>query len=270
MKKRNGLRGFFLVLLLVLTFGLTVYAENDRKVVDMADILLSSEEEELQEKLERIAQTYQVDVVVASTDSCGSQSPQDYTDDFYEQMDYGYGDQYDGIILMVCMDERKFHLATQGKAIRIFTDYGLERIDELITPYLSDGEYSRAFSYFCVLAEQFIEEYEHTGEAFDVNNRFQEKLDFGTWLLISCGIGLLTALIVLIILLRQLKSVAPKHRAHEYVRNGSFRVTRQRDIFLYRTIHKRRIEKSSGKGGGGSRTHRTSGGRRAGGRTGSF
>lgn len=270
MKKRNGLKGFFLALLLVLTFGLTVSAQNDQKVVDGADILFSQEAEELQEKLERIAEKYQVDVVVATTDSCGGLSPQNYTDDFYERMDYGYGDQYDGIILMVCMEERQFHLATQGKAIRIFTDYGLERIDELITPYLSDGEYGEAFSYFGTLAEQFIEEYENTGRAYDVNHAFREKLSLGIRFLISAAIGIVTALIVIVILFRQLKSVAPKHQAHEYVRKGSFRLARQRDIFLYRTVSKRRIEKPSGKGGGGSSTHHTSSGRSAGGRTGSF
>ena len=42
-----------------------------------------------------------------------------------------------------------------------------------------------------------------------------------------------------------------------------------RDLFLYRTVTSRKIERES-RGGGGSSTHRTSDGGRAGGRGGSF
>lgn len=270
MGKQIRWAGGFLIWMFLFLFGMTAAAQNDRKVVDMAGLLSAQEQSKLEEMLEETATKYQLDVIAATSDTCGNKTPQAYTDDFYYENDYGYGSSRDGIILMICMQERQFHLATRGKAISVFTDYGLEYIDDQITPMLSDGNYYDAFCCFGTLAEQFIEEYERSGEAYDINHTYKEKMGLGLRLLISLGIGLLAAGIVTLILLHQLKSVAPEHRAHEYVREGSFQVTRCRDIFLYRTVNRRKIEKESHTGGGGSSTHRTSGGGTAGGRTGSF
>lgn len=259
-----------ILLFTLFSFGICVSAENSQKVVDSADLLDDAQEKKLQERLLGIAEKYQCDVVVATTNSCGGKSPQDYTDDFYYQNGYGYGNDINGIILMVSMKERKFHLATRGKANTvIFTDYGLEQIDEQITGYLSDGEYSKAFLKFADLAEDFIKEAEQ-GEPFDVGHEYKEPMSIGVRILISVGAGLVAAVLVVVVLFMQLRSVAPKHEAQEYVRNGSFHVTRERDIFLYRTVNRRKIETNTGGGGGGSSSHSTSDGGSAGGHTGSF
>lgn len=259
-----------LTFLLVMTMGMTAAAENDQKVVDMADILTTQEEEKLQNMLQEIAEKYQCDAAVVTTETCEGKSAQDYTDDYYDANDYGYGSTDDGIILMVCMGERQFHLATRGTAITMFTDYGLEVIDNQITEYLTDGDYYKAFKTYGDLVDEFIEEYETTGKAFDVRHAYKEKMEIGLRVLISAAVGLVLAVIVVVSLFAQLRTVAVEKRAHEYVRSGSFRVTRERDLYLYRTVSRRRKEKSSGGGGGGSSTHKTSGGSRAGGRTGSF
>lgn len=268
MKKWNRITGIILILLLVLSLGVPVLAENDRKVVDMYDLLSDAEETELQEQLNKISEKYQCDVVVASSDTSGSNGIETYTDDFYYQNHYGYGEELDGIILMICMEDREFYMATRGKAIRVFTDYGMNQIDERITPYLSDGEYGEAFAYFGTLAEQFLAEYEKTGNAYDVYHTYEDPIGLGMRLGISAAAGAVVALIVWLVLFGQLKTVAPEKKAHEYVRNGSFHITKERDVFLYRNVMKRKIERDSG--GGGSSTHRTSDGGRAGGHKGSF
>ncbi|MDO4321109.1 MAG: TPM domain-containing protein [Lachnospiraceae bacterium] len=272
-QKRKLFSGLLFVLTawMMLCTGMTASAANTQKIVDMADLLEEEEEEKLQKQLSGIAEKYQCDVAVVTTDSCGGKSPQDYTDDYYEENGYGYGADYDGIMLMVSMGERKFHLATQGKAIDIFTGYGLQKIDDLISGKLSDGKYYAAFKKFGDLTEEFILEAEK-GTPFDVRHEYKERMGIGPRLLIALAAGLLVAGTVLFVLLRQLKSVGIEKTAQEYVREGSFRVTRQRDIFLYRTVSKMKKEKpeSGGGGGGGSMTHTTSGGRNAGGHTGSF
>lgn len=267
-KRRALFLPFLLILMLSLLCGMSVSAVNSQKVTDNAEILTMQEEQELQEQFLEIAEQYQCDVVVLTTDSCEGKSPQTYTDDYYYQYGYGYGSDIDGIMLMVSMGDRKFHLATRGKAIDIFTDYGLEIIDEEITPYLSDGEYYKAFSVFGKMAEEFMVQYEQHGTGYDYGYAYEEPMSMRTRLLIAAGAGLLAALIVFAVLLAQLKSVGTESRAHEYVKDGSFRVTRSRDVFLYRTVQK--VKKQENNGGGGSRTHSTSGGGRAGGRTGSF
>lgn len=264
----SGLCFIFAVFLTLCTV-LPVSAEGGQKVVDMAELLDDEQEEKLQKQLSEIAEKYQCDVAVVTTDSCGGKSPQVYTDDYYEQNGYGYGEDYDGIMLMVSMGERKFHLATQGKAITIFTDYGLQKIDDIISGKLSDEKYYAAFKKFGDLTEEFILEAEK-GTPFSRSHEYKERMGLGMRLLIAFIAGAVIAAVVLLVLFGQLRSVGIEKTAQEYVREGSFRVTRQRDIFLYRTVSRIKKEKPQNGGGGGSMTHTTSGGRSAGGHTGSF
>lgn len=270
MKKNSIFRWLLLTVWLVLLSDTTAGASNEQKVMDLAEILTQEEEADLQEQLYRISETYQCDVAAVTTDSCEGKSPQDYTDDFYEEAGYGYGASEDGIILMISMGERQFHLATRGLDIRIFTDYGLEVIDHQITGDLSDGAYAHAFETYGDLAETFIKEYQTTGMAFDTNHTYKEKMGIGVRAAIAAAVGIVLAALVVSCLYAQLRTVRTKNRAHEYVRSGSFRVTRERDVYLYSNVSKTRKPEDNGGGGGGSSTHTTSSGKSAGGRTGSF
>ena len=161
-------------------------------------------------------------------------------------------------------------MATQGWAITAFTDYGMQEIDDRISGLLSDGKYYKAFRKFGDLAEEYIVEAQK-GTPFDVDHKYRKRMEIGMKLLISLLAGLAVAGCVVGGMFAQLKSVRVKHTAQEYVRSGSFHVTRQRDIFLYRTVSRIKIEKEqNSSGGGGSITHTTSGGRSSGGHTGSF
>ena len=266
--------GFFALFLLCLySFGLRA-AANDTKVVDEAGLLTSEEEAELQKRLYEIAEEYQSDVVVATVNSCEGMDVQSFTDLYYDRNGYGYGAEIDGIILLVSMQERRFHLATRGSAIDTFTDYGLEVIDDEITPYLSEGEYARAFEKFADLAEDFLEE-DEKGLPYDTNHSYRERKTYSlVYFMFALGIGLFAAIVTLVVLFQQLRSVRVKNEARDYVRSGSFRITRANDIFLYRTVSRRKIERENSSGGGhggGSTTHSApGGGGRAGGRSGSF
>ncbi len=266
-----------LLLLGLYCFGLCASAANDTKVVDEAGLLTYEEEQELQERLSGIAEEYQSDVVVATVDSCRGMDVQSFTDRYYYENGYGYGPEIDGIILLVSMQERRFHLATRGSAIDTFTDYGLEVIDDEITPYLREGEYAKAFETFADLAEEFLEEDEN-GLPYDTNHVYEDRsarlVNSMIHFMFAMGIGLFAAIVTLVVLFQQLRSVHVKNEARDYVRSGSFRVTRANDIFLYRTVSRRKIERENSSGGGhggGSMTHSApGGGGRAGGRSGSF
>lgn len=276
MKRQRGKHTFWLcalfALLCVCAGVLPVMADNSEKVVDMADLLEPKEEEKLQEQFAGIAEKYDCDVTVVTTNSCGGKSPQDYTDDYYEAHDYGYGENLDGIMLMVSMGERQFHLATRGRAIQVFTDYGLEQIDNRISNYLTDAEYYKAFKTFGGMAEDYLEEAQ-ADRPYDIDHTYRAPMSVGTRVLIALGVSVPLTVIVLAVLFHQLRTVRVKNEARDYIRDGSFHLTRQRDIFLYRTVSRMKIERpkpGGGAGGGGSMTHTTSSGGTAGGRTGSF
>ena len=80
-------------------------------------------------------------------------------------------------------------------------------------------------------------------------------------------VGLLIGVMVALAFKSQMKTVRRKSGAMSYVRDGSFHLSRQQDIYLYTTTVRRRIEMDSGRGSGGgshgsftggSGTHHTS------------
>lgn len=62
--------------------------------------------------------------------------------------------------------------------------------------------------------------------------------DYKSALLISVGVGLVVAFIVVSIMKGQLKSVRKQSGAGNYIKEGSFKLTRSNDFFLYRTVTK--------------------------------
>ena len=88
---------------------------------------------------------------------------------------------------------------------------------------------------------------------------------------VALVIGLITALIVTGVMKSRLKSVAPQRDATSYVRQGSMKLTNQRDLYLYREVHRTERPKETDSGSsGGSSTHTSSSGSTHGGGGGSF
>ena len=79
---------------------------------------------------------------------------------------------------------------------------------------------------------------------------------FGKSLLISLAIGFAVAFIATGIMRAQLRSVRTQTGAREYTVPGSKHLTRSTDLFLYRTLDRRRKPQntsSGSRGGGGGR-----------------
>lgn len=262
------IRHLFLLLFLLLMTGIPVCAENPDKVVDNADLLTDKEEEKLEAQFTEIAEKYQCDIAVVTTNTLDGKSPMNYTDDYYYEHHYGYGPDIDGIMLMVSMEDRDWWIATRGEAIQIFTDYGLDRLKDLFLEDLSDGEYYKAFRTFGTTAEAFMEEAQN-GVPYDTDRTYSEPFPMWLRLVIAGIVALIAGGAVVTVLYLQLNSVAPEESAADYVRAGSFQLTQQKDIFLYRTVEKEKIERESSSGGG-STTHTTSDGGSAGGTGGKF
>ena len=90
-------------------------------------------------------------------------------------------------------------------------------------------------------------------------------------LALALGIGLALAWVVVHVMQSQLRSVAFQENAASYVREGSMKLTNQRDLFLYRDVHRtERPKESSSSDSGGSSTHTSSSGTTHGGGGGSF
>ena len=268
--KRKIAGGLILASLLLgaVTCGANQAIPDERllpRLVDGADLLDDSEEEELLNELDEISERQQCDVVVVTADSLDGKTPEAYADDFYDYNGYGVGVDKDGMLLLVSMEERKWQISTCGFGIEALTDAGIGYISEKFLPDLSDGDYAEAFSTYASLCDEFITRAK-TGDAYDTGNMPKERVS-PVWIPGSLLIGLVLALIITGVMRAQLKTVHRQPAASSYMVPGSRNLRVSRDIFLYRTVTKTERPKDND---GGSSTHTSSSGQTHGGGGGSF
>lgn len=271
MKRIKKMISFVFAVMLLSLPVFTVYAEESPRLVDMADLLTDTEEAKLLKELNEISVRQEFDIVVVTTTSLNGKNVMEYADDFYDYNGYGFGENYDGTLLLVDMGSRQWWISTTGYGITALTDAGIDYISEEFLPYLSDGEYYEAFSTYAQLCDEFVTQ-AREGEAYDVSNMPKEAFPVATRLGIALIIGLVVGFVGVTVLKGQMKSVRRQSTAGGYVTQGGLNLYTSRDRFLYVHRDRERLpEPDHGShGNGGSSVHRGSSGRSHGGGGGRF
>ena len=257
------MKKFLLITLLALIFTLCVFASDAPLLIDEADLLTDLEEQTVLSELEDIRATHNMDVVLLLVNSIGDSTPEQFADDYYDYNGYSA----DGILLLVSMEYRDWHMSTAGYGITAFTDAGLEYIADDFLYYLSDGDYYNASMVFADDCDFFIEQ-ARSGEPFDVDNIPKEPFDVFFTALFALVVAFVIALIVTSVMKAELKSVRAESRANSYIKSGGLKLTNSNEIFLYRNVT--RTVRETNNSSGGSRTHTSSSGTTHGGRGGKF
>ena len=252
-----------------------VLAEESSKVskdyvVDNADLLTQTEENELSEKLQNISDELQFDVVVVTTNSTGSKTATEYADDYFDYNDYGRGSNNDGALFLVDMGDRKWAISTSGYGIEAIVDSALDDMEEEIVPYLKSGDYDGAFNEFADLTYDIVNDAKN-GKSYSNSTTSTTKnhKDIGTNLIVAFSIGAGISLIIILVYRSKLKPVKFQKEAKEYIVPGSFNLRRSDDVFLYFNITKVPIPKNNDSDDSGS-FHSSSSGSSHGGSSGSF
>lgn len=247
------------------------------RLTDQADLLSDDEETELLHKLDEISERQQSDIVVVTRKSLKGKSAMEYADDYYDNNGYGFGDGKDGILFLISMEERDWHISTKGFGITAVTDAGLEYMSEQFIDDLKEGEYAAAFTKFAELCDDYLTQ-AHTGTPYDIDHLPREPFAFVGMLILTLGIGFLISLIATGIMRRKLKSVYSQSAADSYVKKGSLKLTKESELFLYRHIDRTEKPKENDSSdnasrvsySGGSSTHTSSSGATHGGGGGKF
>lgn len=243
--------------------------DNFSRVVDDANLLSSSDEENISQRIENLTEKYDFDIVIVTVNSLYGKTPMEYADDFFDYNGYGVGSDNDGILLLVSMEDRDWWISTSGYGIKAFTDYGIEFIGDKIVPDLSKQKYYSSFSLFLDLTEDFLAEAEK-GTPYDIGHKYKTVMNYIIAVGTGLVIGLVIAIIVVLIMKSKMKSVVFQYNANNYAVNNSLKLERSNDIFLYRNVSKTRKPEPSSSGGGGSSTHVSSSGSSHGGGGGKF
>ena len=223
-----------LFLALILSAGLVLSAAAAEQLVyDDADLLTAAEEAALERQLRDISQAYEAQVVVCTV-SDAEGDVDSYVDFVYDSMGFGYGPNRDGVLLLVCMSQRQYRILSNGYAGVAITADDIAIIGDAMVSDLSAGNYAEAFRTFGEECAWYLDGYLN-GYPFPA----------GFCLLVSVGIGVVVALIALLVMRSQLKSVRRQNRAGNYVRSGSMNLRVRQDLYLYRTVTRRKRETSN-------------------------
>lgn len=228
-----------LFLALILCLSLTVFAgaaEEEFLIYDEANLLTYQQEHSLNEKLTAISRQHNAQIFVVTVASLDV-DVDDFVEYLYDSAEMGYGENRDGVLLLVCMDPREYRILSNGFAGRAITVSEIETIGSIIQPDLSDGDFAAAFQNFAEECDYYLGGY---------LNGF--PYDFSGSLIIALIVGLLVGIIGSAILKGQLKSVRQQNHASAYVKSGSMQVTTHNDFFLYRNITRTRKASSSSSG----------------------
>ena len=271
--------------LLLLSLSLTAFATENgiSHVIDHADLLSAGEESTLEQHIHSYREELQLDIVIVSTYGTDGKGVQAYADDFYDENGYGCGSSNSGILLLIDMESREWYMSTCGDAIYIFTDYGLDELGQTILPWLSDGEYYRAFLAWLSALPPYVKAYQQGSpiDGFvppdDYESPYGEEIYYYDDQVgipvrpfpIGLIVGLVAAVITILVMRSQMNTAQLQKSAVNYLKDGSFHLRRRSDMFLYSRVS-RRAKPKENTSGGGSSVHRSSGGVSHGGRGGRF
>lgn len=216
---------------------------EDSVLLDEAELLTDREETELIEKLQNISQKYNAQLVISTLSSVDGGDVDEFVEYLYDTLDLGYGEDQDGVLLLVSMDPREFRILANGYAGKAIDEQTGDAIGDAFSSELTAGNYAKAFGIFADKCQYYLDGH---------LNGF--PFDFGKNMVLALVIGIVIGLIVAFVLKGQLKSVHKKEEANVYVKPGSMQLTTSNDFFLYRTIDRRKKESSSSNSSGSSRS----------------
>jgi uncharacterized protein len=254
--KENGIgkfraRAFVCILItafIVFAFSAKVLAAN--LVEDTAGVLSEREKQTLNALAQEVSARHNTDVAVAVVSEMDGNNIGIFAENYFLESGMGQGSERSGVLLLLSMAGRDYHLLAHGYGNTAFTDYGKDVLmeDYVLAPLAKDNYYSAFYTYIKT-ADEFLTKAEN-GEPVDrfgmsARNKFFVKLA------VTILVPLIAAFIICAYFKNQMKTAKIAKTANRYIPDGGFNLTYQEDRFLYRTFTRTKIHKSEGGSGGG-------------------
>ena len=234
----------------------TFFAESQQKLTDDAGLLTSSEQATVTGMLEDASSKTGWDVIIYTNyNGVDEYDIENYTNEYYDNHDYGIGDKKSGIILNIDMSSRQMYVITKGDTMYYISDERNDAMLDDIQSDLIDGNYYAACETFVWHTVDYFEQGKPTSGTF-TNVKINEKKDHPvTFSLIHYGIpsavaGVVIALITVFIISRKYKNNG-KENIYDLNSNSKTTLTRNNDIFLTKSVSVTTIQSDSGSGSSG-------------------
>ena len=265
MKKQIAL-SVLLCLLLCLSLSGTALAQESEMtlgyVTDAANLFTESQVAALNDAATQVSSEYHCAIYAILVDDYTQYNPQSVEDcaqGFYGYYDLGFGDERDGLLLLLSLEERDYALQDYGpNAARWFTDANLNRLESGFLKYFREDDWYNGVMAYIQGAGQLLsraqqEAQDPSGGEYNSQESifgFGDGMDPITKLIIAIAPSSAIALAVCQGFKSQMKTAKERDTADEYVVSGSARLRVKEDQFINRTRTVQVIEQPRDHGGG--------------------
>lgn len=245
----------------------TPKVNENEKIYDFANLLTDEEELSLYLDITNFINTHNLDMVVVTIDENNKYSSMVYADDFYDYNYFGKGKTYDGLLMLIDMDNREVWISTTGQAILIYDDYRIDNMLDYIQPNLTNENYNRAVENFIEYSSKYASEGTPSSNKLyyiDENGKMQKKQSaiYVEALQSAAIFSMIITGIFIIIGVCIHKNVKKAKQANYYLDKNSVNITGKEDNFInsHTTKTYDPPSSSSSSSGGGSSSHSSSSG----------
>lgn len=225
-------------------------------LVDNADLISADEESTLLARLEAFTEKHEMEIAIVTVSDLEGRTVEEYGDDFYDYNGYGYGEDDDGLLLLIYEPgdggEREAYISTHADGAYEFYDAIREDMMLSMRDSLVAGDYAAAFNIFVDKAEETMKP--------NVSP---------IWLFVFVLVGAVVGLLITTGMASKNYSVHAHDDANLYSRAGSLKLMNYYDNFMNTHTQKVPKAKDNDSDSGGSRTrsstHTSSSGRSHGG-----
>jgi len=225
-----------LICLLVLLFA-AAPALAETYVYDPSDVFTGSEISAFERRMAELCDKHGIDLLLAVTDDSDGYHAYDYAPLLYAKLRRN-NPHPDYAVVVVCLDNRTYGFDGEGRlGSAMNAQYGADAIESILLPYLSSGDYSGAMNAWLDVIE----------DVCVPQSAFSAAGELFPFVLI---VAALIALITVLTMKSSLKTARFSQSAGQYIDKNSLHLTSANEFFLYQTVHRTRIQRSSSSGGG--------------------
>lgn len=222
------------------------------RFVDYADIIPDEDEAEILSLLDSISEEKKFDVVIVTTESTGKRTPMEFADDYFDYGGFGYGENRDGALLLISMEDRDIWVSTRGIGME-----SIDNVDALIDTFYDEmamGDYTSACKIFAEKAGYSVDDLAMRAQRF--------KMRKFILIPIALLIGFIISGVSASGVKNKHKTVVPKVAATSYKVADSLILATKNDNFLYSNVSRMPIVQQvrTPVGGGGAGIHISSSG----------
>ena len=224
-------------------------------IFDLTDQLSFDEWAKLEARAEEISLRHGCGVYVAFVEDFtkyyGGNDVYKTTYQLYHSNELGMGENRDGIIILLSMDDRDYAMFVYGKnAEYAFNKYGQEQLEDAFLGYFGDNDWYGGASHYLDTCDEYLTLAEEGDPV--------RKNPLPMYLIVVAASCVISGIICLV-MKGKLRTVHKKVEANEYVAAGGLTLTKQYDRYTHTTETRRKIHDdsdsgstSSCSGGGGS------------------